>query len=89
MVCSYGDHNDVALFRELDLEEVVAIGQDGRLTEAAGAYAGLKPKQARTKIIEDLESKGFVEKIEEISHRTPVLSEAELQLRSFPWKNIT
>jgi len=72
MVCSYGDQNDVALFRELNLEEVVAIWQDGRLTEAAGAYAGLKPKQARTKIIEDLESKGFIEKIEEISHRTPV-----------------
>nr|AIF19114.1 valyl-tRNA synthetase (VARS, valS) [uncultured marine thaumarchaeote KM3_85_E11] len=72
MVCSYGDHSDVALFRELNLEEVVAIGQDGRMTDIAGAYAGLKPKQARTKIIEDLESKGFVEKIEEISHRTPV-----------------
>jgi len=78
MVCSYGDHNDVALFRELDLEEVIAIGQDGRLTEAAGAYAGLKPKQARTKIIEDLESKGLVEKIEEISHRTPVRTPIEI-----------
>ena len=28
MVCSYGDHNDVALFREFKLEEVVAIGLD-------------------------------------------------------------
>jgi len=84
MVCSYGDHNDVALFRELDLEEVVAIGQDGRLTEAAGAYAGLKPKQARTKIIEDLESKGFVEKIEEISHRTPVSERSRAPIEIIP-----
>jgi len=84
MVCSYGDHNDVALFRELDLEEVVAIGQDGRLTEAAGAYAGLKPKQARTKIIEDLESKGFVEKIEEISHRTPVSERSRTPIEIIP-----
>jgi len=84
MVCSYGDHNDVALFRELELEEVVAIGQDGRLTEAAGAYAGLKPKQARTKIIEDLESKGFIEKIEEISHRTPVSERSRTPIEIIP-----
>jgi len=84
MVCSYGAHNDVALFRELDLEEVVAIGQDGRLTEAAGAYAGLKPKQARTKIIEDLESKGFIEKIEEISHRTPVSERSRTPIEIIP-----
>jgi len=84
MVCSYGDQNDVALFRELNLEEVVAIGQDGRLTEAAGAYAGLKPKQARTKIIEDLESGGFVEKIEEISHRTPVSERSKTPIEIIP-----
>jgi len=84
MVCSYGDQNDVALFRELNLEEVVAIGQDGRLTEAAGAYAGLKPKQARTKIIEDLESDGFVEKIEEISHRTPVSERSKTPIEIIP-----
>jgi len=84
MVCSFGDHNDVALFRELDLEEVVAIGQDGRLTEAAGAYAGLKPKQARTKIIEDLESGGFIEKIEEISHRTPVSERSRTPIEIIP-----
>nr|AIF07708.1 valyl-tRNA synthetase (VARS, valS) [uncultured marine thaumarchaeote KM3_23_E01] len=84
MVCSYGDQNDVALFRELNLEEVVAIGQDGRLTEAAGAYADLKPKQARTKIIEDLESGGFVEKIEDISHRTPVSERSRTPIEIIP-----
>jgi len=84
MVCSYGDQNDVALFRELNLEEVVAIGQDGRLTEAAGAYAGLKPKQARTKIIEDLESGGFIEKIEEISHRTPISERSKTPIEIIP-----
>lgn len=84
MVCSYGDQNDVALFRELKLEEVVAIGLDGRMTEAAGNYAGLKPKQARTKIIEDLESNGFVEKIEEINHRTPVSERSKIPIEIIP-----
>ncbi|MEK0359506.1 MAG: valine--tRNA ligase [Nitrosopumilus sp.] len=84
MVCSYGDQNDVALFRELGLEEVVAIGLDGRMTKAAGEYAGLKPKQARTKIIEDLETNGLVEKIEDIIHRTPVSERSKIPIEIIP-----
>ena len=84
MVCSYGDQNDVALFRELGLEEIVAIGLDGRMTEAAGDYAGLKPKQARAKIIEDLEQKGFVDKIEDIVHRTPVSERSKNPIEIIP-----
>ena len=84
MVCSYGDQNDVALFRELKLEEVVAIGLDGRMTEVAGEYSGLKPKQARTKIIEDLEKKGFVEKIEDVVHRTPVSERSRNPIEIIP-----
>ena len=84
MVCSYGDQNDVALFRELELEEIVAIGLDGRMTEVAGEYAGLKPKQARTKIIEDLESRGFLEKKEDIVHRTPVSERSKIPIEIIP-----
>ncbi|MCH7877479.1 MAG: class I tRNA ligase family protein, partial [Thaumarchaeota archaeon] len=84
MVCSYGDQNDVALFRELGLEEVVAIGLDGKMTKVAGEYAGLKPKQARTKIIEDLETKGFVEKIEDVIHRTPVSERSKIPIEIIP-----
>ncbi len=84
MVCSYGDQNDVALFRELELEEIVAIGLDGKMTEAAGSYSGLKPKQARTKIIEDLESGGLVEKIEDIIHRTPVSERSKNPIEIIP-----
>lgn len=84
MVCSYGDHNDVALFRELKLEEAIAIGLDGRMTEVAGEYSGLKPKQARTKIIEDLEKKGFVEKIEDVVHRTPISERSKNPIEIIP-----
>lgn len=84
MVCSYGDQNDVALFRELQLTEVVAIGLDGKMTEVAGRYAGLKPKQAREKIIEDLQNLGFVEKIEEISHRTPISERSKIPIEIIP-----
>ena len=84
MVCSYGDQNDVALFRELELKEIVAIGLDGKMTEDAGEYAGLKPKQARVKITEDLINKGLVEKIEDIVHRTPVSERSKNPIEIIP-----
>ena len=84
MVCSYGDQNDVALFRELKLQEIVAIGKDGRMTDVAGAYTGLKVKQAREKIIEDLQNQGFVEKIDNINHRTPVSERSKIPIEIIP-----
>lgn len=84
MVCSYGDQNDVALFREMKLEEIVAIGMNGLMTEAAGKYAGLKVKQARTQIIEDMSNAGLVEKVEEITHRTPVSERSKIPIEIIP-----
>jgi valyl-tRNA synthetase len=84
MVCSYGDQNDVALFREMKLEEIVAIGMNGLMTESAGKYAGLKVKQARNQIIADLENAGLVEKIEEISHRTPISERSKIPIEIIP-----
>ncbi|HSF28424.1 MAG TPA: valine--tRNA ligase [Nitrosopumilaceae archaeon] len=84
MVCSYGDQNDVALFRELKLQEIVAIGKDGRMTNVAGAYTGLKVKQAREKIIEDLQNQGFVEKIDNINHRTPISERSKVPIEIIP-----
>ncbi len=72
MICSYGDMVDVRLFRELQLEPVKAIDEKGRMTEAAPSYAGLTVEEARKRIIQDLESKGFVDKVEAIQHQTPL-----------------
>ena len=84
MVCSYGDQNDVSLFIELKLQEIVAIGKDGRMTDVAGPYSGLKVKQAREKIIEDLQNQGFVEKIDNINHRTPVSERSKIPIEIIP-----
>jgi valyl-tRNA synthetase len=84
MVCSYGDQNDVALFRELKLQEIVAIGKNGRMTEPAGPYVGLKVKQAREKIITDLQNQGLVEKIENINHRTPISERSKTPIEIIP-----
>ena len=84
MVCSYGDQNDVALFREFKLQEIVAIGKNGRMTEVAGQYSGLKVKQAREKIIEDLQKHGFVERTESINHRTPISERSKIPIEIIP-----
>ena len=84
MVCSYGDQNDVSLFRELRVQEIVAIGKNGRMSEVAGPYTGLKIKQARERIIEDLQNHGFVEKIENINHRTPISERSKTPIEIIP-----
>jgi valyl-tRNA synthetase len=49
------------------LDSVQVIGENGIMTEEAGdSYAGLKVKEARAKVIEDLEKQGLIEKTEEI-----------------------
>lgn len=85
MVCSYGDQNDVALFRELKLKEVSAIGIDGRMTSVAGPqYAGLRPKQSRVKIIKDLQKADLINKIEDVTHRTPVAERSRNPIEIIP-----
>ena len=55
MVCSFGDQNDVSIFRELSLKPFVAIDLDGKLTEISGPLQGLNVLDARNKAIEILE----------------------------------
>ncbi|WP_148685587.1 valine--tRNA ligase [Candidatus Nitrosocosmicus hydrocola] len=80
MICSYGDLKDVQLFRELGLPEIRSIDMNGRTTEFAGEFANLKIKEARDKIIDKLTSQGLVEKIESITHRTPLCERSKTQI---------
>ena len=72
MVCSFGDQNDVAIFRELGLTPYQAIDLEGKMTEIAGTYCGMLVKEARNKIIEDLEASGLIDKITEKEQEVPV-----------------
>jgi valyl-tRNA synthetase len=58
MCCTFGDATDVEWWREYDLPLKVIIGRDGRLTEAAGAYAGMTTSEARSAIVQSLEQAG-------------------------------
>ena len=63
MVCSFGDQNDVAIFRELGLKPFQAIDLEGCMTEIAGPLSGMKVYAARKAAIEQLEIDDLIEKI--------------------------
>jgi valyl-tRNA synthetase len=48
------DPADFEIGRRHGLEEITVIGEDGRMTDAAGAYAGLGVLEARERVVADL-----------------------------------
>jgi valyl-tRNA synthetase len=86
MICSYGDYSDVRMFRELKLKEIIAITPEGKMGKNAGEYAGLTIKDARNKIIQDLEKSGLIQKKERIMHRTPLCYRSKTPIEIIPMK---
>ena len=72
MVCSFGDQNDVAVFRELGLTPFQAINLEGCMTDLAGQWSGLTVIEARKAIIDHLESNGQISQIVEREQEVPV-----------------
>ncbi|MDO8587231.1 MAG: valine--tRNA ligase [Armatimonadota bacterium] len=59
------DPNDFEMGMRHDLPSVIVIGPDGKMTEEAGAYAGLDRYEARKKLVQDLQEQGYLVKIED------------------------
>ena len=72
MVSSFGDQNDVAVFRELELSPFQAIDLDGKITELGSSLSGMPVLDARKKAIEILESEDKIENIIERDQEIPV-----------------
>ncbi|MEC9120129.1 MAG: class I tRNA ligase family protein, partial [Candidatus Thermoplasmatota archaeon] len=72
MVCSFGDQNDVAVFRELGLTPFQAIDLEGNMTEVSGPYHGMKVAEARERVIDDLSSSNRIVNIIEKEQDVPV-----------------
>jgi valyl-tRNA synthetase len=66
------DPNDFEIGRKHGLEEISVIGEDGRMTEAAGErFAGLTVDAARSAVVEALEAEGRIRGREEHVHAVP------------------
>jgi valyl-tRNA synthetase len=68
MCCTFGDSQDVEWYINHKLPLRISINPDGRMNELAGKYKGLKIKEAREKIIEDLKKRGKLIKQRKITH---------------------
>ena len=66
------DPNDFEIGRKHGLQELSAIGEDGRMTaDVGGAYAGLTALDARERIVADLEAEGLIRALEPYVHNVP------------------
>ena len=66
------DATDFEISQRHNLEIISVIGQDDKITDAGGVYAGLKITDARKKIIEDLKKQGLLVKEEPYRHSVGV-----------------
>ena len=62
------DVTDFEIGRRHDLPVITIIGQDGRMAGEAGEYAGMERFQCRTKIVQQLQDEGYLEKVEAYRH---------------------
>ncbi|MBS3084341.1 valine--tRNA ligase [Candidatus Pacearchaeota archaeon] len=70
MVCCYGDKYDVEAVGKYKLKPKIVIEKDGRVN--IPGYEGLEIKEARKKILENLENKNLITEEKEISHAVNV-----------------
>lgn len=63
------DNTDWKIGQDNKLEIINVIGPDGKMTQAAGEYAGLKVLEARKKIIKKLAKQGLLAKKENYTHQ--------------------
>jgi valyl-tRNA synthetase len=64
MVCTFGDKMDVTWQKRHELPVIRAISDNGRLTEAAGQFKGLRVEEGRKQIVEQLKHEGRLSKTE-------------------------
>ncbi|WCL49078.1 valine--tRNA ligase [Leptospira sp. GIMC2001] len=62
------DPNDFEAGQRLGLTPILIMNLDGTMNELCGKYAGLDRFAARKQIVDDLESQGLIEKIENHTH---------------------
>jgi len=67
MVCTFGDKTDVRWVKRHKLPVVKLVDERGRMSEAAGKYAGQTLEECKRTIIDDLHKEGLIEKQEKLA----------------------
>ena len=86
MVCTFGDNADLEKWRRLKLPMKIIIDKEGKLTKAAGKYAGLKLNQAKAAVIDDLEGWGLLARQEDLEQTVGVCWRCNTPIEFLPTK---
>ncbi|UNC90896.1 valine--tRNA ligase [Candidatus Contubernalis alkaliaceticus] len=62
------DPNDFMIGLRHNLEQMVVIGDDGKMTDKAGKYQGMDRYHCREEVVKDLESLGLIVKVDHHEH---------------------
>ena len=65
------DPNDFEIGRAHGLDEISVIGEDGRITAAAGEFAGMTALEAREAVVDRLRAEGRIARTEQYRHDVP------------------
>ncbi len=71
------DKNDFEMGKRHNLEVINIMNPDGTINENGLAYEGMDRFEARKKIVEDLETQGFLDKVEDYKHTVPISSRSK------------
>lgn len=68
MCCTFGDQTDIEWWKKYNLPLKYIFTNDGKIIDSVPNYGGLKIKEARKQIVNDLQTGGYIVKIEELEH---------------------
>ena len=68
MCCTFGDQTDIEWWKKYNLPLKYIFTDNGRIIDSVPNYGGMKIKEARSRIIEDLQNGVYIVKIEELEH---------------------
>ncbi len=83
MCCTFGDQTDIEWYKQYKLPLKIIITKDGTITGVKG-YEGATIKDARKKMIQELEEKGLIEKEKEITHTVNVHERCGTEVEIIP-----
>ncbi len=86
MMCSAGDLSDIRFFREMGIAPIISISIDGTMNDNAGFLKGMKIKDAREKMIQDLKADNLLVKQVPVTHRTPICERSKHEIEFISMK---
>lgn len=81
MICSYGDKFDAEAINRHNLKPKIILNKDGTLN---AFYLGLKIKEARKKVLEDLKKENLIVEQKEITHVVNVHDKCGTEIEFLP-----